>query len=115
VLFNLTTGESLARQVVRCDTFWRRLSGLMFRHKLDPGEVYLFVFRRESVAEASVHMLFVFFPIALVWLDAQQRVVDTRLAEPFRPVYVPRQAAQYVIEGAPGLLDRVRPGDQIGF
>jgi uncharacterized membrane protein (UPF0127 family) len=87
----------------------------MFRRTLDPDQVYLFVFRGESVVEASVHMLFVFFPLALVWLDAKRQVVDVRLAKPFHPFYLPRQAAQYLIEGTPELLDRVRLGDRIGF
>ena len=115
MLVNQTTGESLARRVTRCDTFWRRLRGLMFRRRLSPDEAYLFVFGSESVVAASVHMAFVFYPIALVWLDRQRRVVDVRLAKPFRLCYAPRKGAQYLVEGTPGLLDRVRGGDRIGF
>ena len=115
MLVNQTTGESLARQVIWCDTFWRRLRGLMFRRRLAPDEAYLFAFRTESVMAASVHMLFVFFPISLVWLDAQRRVIDVRLAKPFRPFYAPRRAAKYLVEGATDLLDRVHAGDQVEF
>ena len=115
MLVNQTTGDILARQVTRCDTFGRRLRGLMFRRRLRPKEVYLFVFHAGSVVSASVHTLFVFYPISLVWLDAQQRVVDLRLAKPFRPYYAPRQAAQYLIEGMPDLLDRVREADRLEF
>jgi uncharacterized membrane protein (UPF0127 family) len=115
VLVNQTTGVSLARRVTTCDTFGRRLRGLMFRRQLSADEAYLFVFRNESVVEASVHTLFVFFSIALLWLDAERRVIDVRLAKPFRPYFAPRQAAQYLVEGTPGLLDLARVGDRVAF
>ena len=114
---NLTTGETIARHIVRCDTFWKRGRGLMFRSsRAVAGEqVYLFVERRESVAQATIHMFFCFFPIAVVWLDRDRRVVDKVLARPFRPYYAPRSAAQYYIEGHPDLLDRTSVGDQLEF
>ncbi len=110
---NLTTGETIARDVVRCDTFWKRGRGLMFRRALAQDQVYLFVERRESVAQTAIHMWFVFFPIAVVWLDRDRRVVDKALARPFRPYYAPRGPAQYYVEGHPSLLERVSVGDQL--
>jgi uncharacterized membrane protein (UPF0127 family) len=115
VLINRTTGEALAPRVRLCDTFWKKLRGLMFRRTLDPEEVYVFVCRRESVAETTIHMLFVFFPISVVWLDAQRRVVDSVVAKPFRPAYAPQRAARYFIEGVPALIDRVHMGDTLEF
>ena len=91
---NLKTGETIARRIVRCDTFWKRGWGLMFRRPLAEEEVYLFVERRESVAQMAIHMFFVFFPIAVVWLDQNKRVVDKALARPFRPYYAPCRPAQ---------------------
>jgi uncharacterized membrane protein (UPF0127 family) len=112
---NMTTGKTIAQQIVRCDTFWKRGRGLMFRRSLAEGEVYLFVERRESVAQTAIHMFFVFFPIAVVWLDRDKRAVDKALARPFRPYYAPRSPAQYYIEGHPSLLERVSPGDRLEF
>ena len=114
-MVNQTTGGKLARRVLRCDTFWKRGRGLMFRRALQEDEVLLFVERRASVAQTSIHMLFVFFPIAVVWLDGERRVVDKRLARPFRPYYAPRQPAQYYVEGQPALLERVSIGDRLEF
>jgi uncharacterized membrane protein (UPF0127 family) len=114
-LINRTTGEVLAEQVRLCDTFWKRLRGLMFRRSLAPEEAYLFACRRESVADASIHMLFVFYPISVVWLDAHKHVVDVALAKPFRPYYAPRRAAQYFVEGVPALVHRVQVGDVLEF
>ena len=78
-------------------------------------QVYLFVEGRESVAQTAIHMLFVVFPIAVVWLDRDRHVVDKVLARPFRPYYAPSRPAQYYIEGHPDLLDRVDVGDQLEF
>ena len=114
-IVNRRSGESLAQRVVRCDTFWRRGRGLMFRRGLAEDEAYLFVEGRESVAQATIHMFFVFFPIAVLWLDRDQQVVDKVLARPFRPYYAPRRPAQYYVEGHPSLLERVEIGDELDF
>ena len=60
-------------------------------------------------------IIFVFYPIAVLWLDADKRVVDKVLARPFRPYYAPRQPAQYFVEGVPGLLEQVRLDDELIF
>jgi uncharacterized membrane protein (UPF0127 family) len=115
MLRNLTTGETIANRVVRCDTFWKRARGLMFRPPLAADEVYLFIEGRESVAQTTIHMFFVFFAIAVIWLDRDRQVVDKKLARPFRPFYAPGGPAQYYVEGHPSILDRVSEGDRIDF
>ena len=60
-------------------------------------------------------MFLVFFPIAVIWLDRNGRVVDARLGRPFRPLYVPCAPARDVLEGPPALLERVHVGDQLRF
>jgi uncharacterized membrane protein (UPF0127 family) len=112
---NLATGQIVARDLVLCDTFWKRGRGLTFRRPLAEDEVYLFVERRESIAQTAITMFFVFFSIAVVWLDRDKRVVDKVLARPFRPYYASRSPALYYMEGHPKLLDLVSVGDQIEF
>jgi uncharacterized membrane protein (UPF0127 family) len=108
---NFTNNRVLATKVRRCDTFLSRGRGLMFHRPLDEDEALVFVEKRESISRAAIHMFFVFFPIAVIWLDANQRVVDKALARPFRPYYAPRQPAQYYVEGHPSLLEKVEVGD----
>lgn len=115
MLVNQTTGQVLATQLRPCDTFWTKLRGLMFRRSLDPDEALVFCYARESIAGSSIHMFFVPFPIAAIWLDAERRVVDQTLAKPYRPYYASRVAAQYLIEGVPELLARTRVGDLLAF
>lgn len=115
VLVNERTGQVIARRVTRCDTFLKRGRGLMFRRALPDDEAYLFVEARESVALTSIHMLFVFFPIAVFWLDNGQTVVHKTLARPFRLYYAPARPARYFVECPPAALDKARIGDRLGF
>jgi uncharacterized membrane protein (UPF0127 family) len=87
----------------------------MFRRSLPTDEAYVFCHDRESVAETTIHMFFVPFPISVLWLDASKRVVDRALAKPFRPYYAPQRPAQYYVEGVPVLLERVQVGDELDF
>ncbi len=60
-------------------------------------------------------MLFVPFPIAVIWLDHEQRVMDKTLAQPWRSGYRPKAAARYpsFIEAHPSRLDMVQKGDDL--
>jgi len=114
-VWNMATGEVVLGRVRRCSTFACRLRGLTFRGCLSDDEGLLLVGQRESCAGAAIHMLFVFFPIAVAWLDAAGRVVDSRLALPFRPLYAPATPARDILEGPPNLLERIRVGDSLRF
>jgi len=114
-LVNETTGQVLAERVRLCDTFGRRLRGLMFRRALGADEVYLFRWGRQNRAEATIHSLFVFFPFSVLWLDAQDRLVDGRLVRPFWPWVAPERAASSFVEGVPELLDKVQLGDRVVY
>jgi uncharacterized membrane protein (UPF0127 family) len=109
------TGEQLPLKVQQCKSFFCRLRGLMFRRKLKPAEALLFEQAKESITAASIHMLFVFFPIAVIWLKADGTVVDTVLARPFRPYYAPAAPAKYFLEGPPFLLDSIKVGESFVF
>lgn len=112
-VWNETRRERLLGRARRCSSLLCRLRGLTFRRTLGDDEGLLLIGRRESRIDAAIHMFFVFFPIAAIWLDRNGRVVDTKLARPFRLAYVPRAPARDVLEGPPTLLERVRIGDQL--
>jgi len=105
------------RQVVRarwCASFACRLRGLTFRRRLMPGEGLLLVERSAGRTQTAIHMAMVFLPLAVIWLDEKLRVVDTRLALPWR-IYVPSAPAQYVLEGEAQVLECVARGDVLEF
>ncbi len=111
VILRRADGAQLPVRVRYCRTFLCRLRGLTFRRALGPEEALLLVERRESRLDTAIHMFFVFFDIAAIWLDAQGTVVSAQLARAFRPYYVAPKPAQYVLEAAPALLEQVQVGD----
>jgi uncharacterized membrane protein (UPF0127 family) len=112
---NVTSGEVIAARAKWCTNFLTRGLGLMFHPPLQEDEAYIFAEGRESRSLTTIHMLFVFFPLAVIWLDAGKRVVDKVLARPFYPYYAPKSPAQYYVECHPGALAKVQPGDQLEF
>ncbi len=114
-VWNASRGEQILRRVRRCETFLCHLRGLTFRRSLKDDEGLLLVGERENRLDTTIHMFFVFFPIAAIWLNSDGRVVDAKLARPFRPLYAPRAPARDVLEGPPRLLDRVEVGDHLRF
>lgn len=109
------SGEQLPLKVRLCHTFLCRLRGLMFRRTLKPAEALLFEEKKESVVATTIHMFFVFFPIAVIWLRADGRVVDKVMARPFRPYYAPSAPAKYFLEGPLFLMESVEIGDTLVF
>lgn len=114
-LLHKPTQTVLLTHVKWCASFLCRLRGLTLRAPLAEGEGLLLVEGRESRIDTAIHMFFVSFPIAAVWLDARYRVVDTCLAQPWRPFYAPRAPAQYTLEASPDLLKTISIGDELGF
>ncbi len=109
------SGEILVGNVRWCASFLCKLRGLMFRCRLPPDEGLLLVEPRPSRAASSIHMLFMLFPIAAIWMDGDFRVVDKVYAEPWRLAYIPAQPARYTLEADPGVLSRVEIGDELVF
>ena len=108
-------GQPLLKRVTWCATFGSKLRGLMFRRSLDPDEGLVLAETRSSIAATSIHMFFVPFDIAAIWLDENYRVVHSVLAKSWRPYYASPQAARYVLEGPPALLDRITIGETLRF
>ena len=109
------SGKTLLRGVRWCASYFSRMRGLMFRRGLAEGEALVLVEAADSRTLTAIHMFFVPFAIAAVWIDSRGRVVDKALAKPWRPFYAPRAPARYVLETAPEFLDQVAIGDEVVF
>lgn len=115
ILRKAETGEVVLPRTRLCEGFWCHLKGLQFSRPLAADEGLLFVTKHEGRSHTSIHMFFVFFRIAVIWLDANGRVVDKKLAKPWRPAYAPVAPAQYFLEANPEVLERVQIGDVLRF
>jgi hypothetical protein len=96
-------------------SFWDHFVGLQFARRPGPMTGLLFVTGGDNRTQTAIHMFFVFYNIGVVWVNSAGEVVDTRLARPFRPYYAPRRPAQYFIEAAPDVLERVQVGQRVQF
>jgi uncharacterized protein len=98
---------------VRYDSAWKKARGLMFRSEVSRPLIFIFSEKKRH----SLHMLFVFCPIDVLFLDGKRKVVDIK--QNFRPFtfYTPRKPCQYVIEMAAGSIkkSRTKIGDRIAF
>lgn len=109
------SGRVIVERARWCDTFASKLRGFTLRRNLQRGEGLVLVEGRESRVNTSIHMLFVFMELGVLWVDARGQVVDKALAKPWRPSYMPASPAQYVVEGWPDILHGVEIGDQLHF
>ena len=98
-----------------CSSHLCRLRGLQFRRGLKSGEGLILVIDKDSIANSSIHMFFVFFPIAAIWINREGKVTSAQLAKPWRPYYVSPAPARYVLETTPDILDKVAVGDKLEF
>ena len=96
-----------------CDTFLSQLRGLTFRSRLAREEGLLLVGKRDSRLDSSIHMLFVSFNLAIVWINSEMKVVDKVLARSWRPAYFSKQPARYVLEIHPERWGDFEIGDRV--
>ena len=109
------TGQVLVESARWCSSRLCRLRGLQFRLRLLPGEALILVKPTDSIVSSSIHMFFVFFPIAAVWINNEGRVTSAQLAKPWRPYYASPAPARYVLETTPDFLNRIAVGDEVDF
>jgi uncharacterized membrane protein (UPF0127 family) len=109
------SGRILVAEARWCDSFTSKLRGFMFRRQLQPGDGLVLVDRKDNRLNSSIHMLFVFMPLGVVWVNDTGEVVDTVVAQPWRLSYAPQAPARYVVEAGPAILEHVHVGDHIQF
>jgi uncharacterized membrane protein (UPF0127 family) len=86
-----------------------RQQGLMFRDKIEESQGMLFVFEGEDIH--AFWMKNMKFPIDILWLDSQRKIVHIEAnvppctADPC-PSYIPKSPARYVLELKSGAAAR---------
>lgn len=98
-----------------CQSFFCQLRGLMFTSNLADNNGLLLVQSSESRINASIHMMFMRIDLAVIWIDGEYNVVDKVLARRWKPAYLPKKAAKYVLETGVSNLSDFNIGDKILF
>ena len=110
---NLTKKRVVHYNAKLCNGIFSQLTGMMFSKKRN--NALIFKFNKEK--NISLHMLFVFYPIDVLFLDKNKIVVDKK--ENFKPFtfYKSRKKAMYAIELPNGIIKKTKTetGDKIEF
>jgi len=112
---NLSQPSSQPVWATYCDSFCCRLRGLTFRRSLPARTGAMLVQNRDSRLDASIHMLFMWLDLAIVWIDSSLHVVDVKLARRWRLAYLPQAPARYVLELPVECLADFNVGDKLNF
>lgn len=110
-----STGDVLVESARWCRSSLCKFLGLQFRRRLKPGEGLILVMPKDSIPQSSIHMFFVFFSIAAVWINSKGVVTSAQLAKPWRPFYSSPKPAKYVLEASPSILERIKVGEKLNF
>ncbi|MEK6876377.1 MAG: DUF192 domain-containing protein [Nanoarchaeota archaeon] len=109
---NITKKRIIAENAKLCRNIFSKSLGLMFALKPKP---LIFIFKKEKII--TLHMLFVFYPIDVLFLDKNKVVVEIK--ENLMPFsfYTPKNKAQYILELPQGAIKKTKTkiGDKIEF
>ncbi|WP_322791880.1 DUF192 domain-containing protein [Bellilinea sp.] len=110
---NLSRPEIPPIKARLCNSFWTKFRGLMFQKSLEEYQGILIDEQKDGIANTSIHMFFMRFAIAAIWINAKQEVVDAKIAHPWKPFYAPYKPARFVLETHPNRLLDFKPGDRV--
>ncbi|MFH0874540.1 MAG: DUF192 domain-containing protein [archaeon] len=103
MLENISKKTVVAKKIRHCKSLMSKFIGLMFSKKIN-DEALIFHFEEPTCVE--LHMFFVFFPIDVIFLDSNKKVIEIK--ESFLPftIYFPRCCASYVVEVSCGTIKK---------
>ena len=114
MLFNKSTGKKVMDRIVLAEDHWQKMKGLMFEDPARFNYALVFVLPRESIANATIHMFFVFFPIDVVYLNKEKKVVDiAKNVQPFTLGYSPKKPSKFFIELPAGKSNSIKLGQEL--
>lgn len=98
-----------------CNSFFCQLRGLMFTTSLPDHQGLLLVQNSDSRINSSIHMMFMWMDLAIIWINSQYLVVDLVHARRWKIAYLPKEPAKYVLETSVSNLSDFNIGDTLRF
>ena len=92
MLKNKTKNQIIAKDYKICSSLLSKTRGLMFSTKKN----LIFEFDKEQ--KIGLHMLFVFFPIWVYYLDSDKKLIHKQKLLPFISATNPKFKSKYVLE-----------------
>src|SRR3989344_764867 len=110
---NVTRKKILAEQNAIMDSYLQKNIGFMFQSKVEKGLIFPF----KKPRRMGIHMMFVFTPIDILFLDDREKIVE--MMEKLQPFgfYLSKNKAKTFIELAPNTIKKTgtKIGDKIKF
>ncbi|WP_321420212.1 DUF192 domain-containing protein [uncultured Methanomethylovorans sp.] len=106
-------GKVIASDVEFAEGIISQSRGLMFRKGI--AERYALVFILPTPKSVSVHMLFVFFSIDVLFLDANKKILATTRLKSWTGLARSPIKTKYIIEMSAGSIEhhRLLPGERV--
>ena len=114
-LFNQSNQGSKPILAKYCQSFFCQFRGLMFIKSIPQNQGLLLVQKGDSRLDASIHMMFMWMDLAIIWINSEYVVVDMVLARRWKMGYFPKKAARYVLETGASHLQEFNVGDSVRF
>lgn len=110
-----SNGDYVATHVEFACSTYKQALGLMFRRNIP--EDYALVFVMKKSTKVSLHMLFVHFPIDVIFLDEDKRIVKLSGLRPWIGLCSSDAKVKYIIETNKGIENKadLRVGDVLSF
>ncbi len=117
---NTTSGELLTEKSAVLKGTLSKALGLIGKRKTDGA---LFVLKRESKIDATIHMFLMLVPLDIIWTNKNCIVVDVR--RNVKPTsffdlrswkcQTPKKKAKYILELPAGGAEKAKVGDALHF
>jgi uncharacterized membrane protein (UPF0127 family) len=107
-------GVEIARNIEFARTMFRLALGLMFRKSIPYDYSMIFILKKPS--QVRIHMLFVFFPIDVIFLNEKKKIVFLSRLRPWVG-YKAMEDIKYIIEMEAGTIEKFHlcTGKEIEF
>ena len=87
----------------------------MFKKNLPEGQGLLLVQSTDSKINASIHMMFMWIDLAVIWINSDYIIVDRIFAKRWKMGYFPKSPAKYVLETGVSHINDFNIGDVVTF
>lgn len=106
-------------EAIICSSLFSKAKGMIFSTKVEKTKPLLFVFSDEQYV--PIHMFFVFFPLIVIWIDKEKRIMEFKILNPFS-MHSPKRKSKYILEipfiegqNTKSIVKRLRIGMQLKF
>ncbi len=96
-------GLAIAKNIEFARTICSQMLGLMFRRHIPADYAMIFVMKKPS--SAGIHMLFMRFPIDVIFLNEERKIAGLTRLNPWTG-YKAMKKVKYVIETNSGAIER---------